>query len=56
MVWHGEAWCGADQAKKQAPHLKTGPPLCQHSPTETMHSRKQSAHWPVDITAEEVPC
>ncbi len=20
MVWHGEAWCGADQAKKQAPH------------------------------------
>ncbi len=20
-------WCGADQAKKQAPHLKTGSPL-----------------------------
>ncbi len=27
MVWPGEAWCGADQAKKQAPHLKTGSPL-----------------------------
>ena len=27
MVWHGEAWCGADKAKKQTSHLKTGPPL-----------------------------
>ena len=31
MVWHGKVWCGADQAKKQAPHLKTGSPLsAQH--------------------------
>ncbi len=26
-MWHGKVWCGADQAKKQAPHLKTGSPL-----------------------------
>ncbi len=24
---HGEALCGADQTKKQAPHLKTGTPV-----------------------------
>ena len=27
MVWQGMVWCGADQAKKQAPHLKTGSPM-----------------------------
>ena len=27
MVCHGEAWCGADQAKKPTPHLKTGSPV-----------------------------
>ncbi len=26
-MWHGEVWCGVDQAKKQAPHLKTGSPM-----------------------------
>ncbi len=36
MVWHGKVWCGADQAKKQAPHLKTGSPLLAKSAHELM--------------------
>ena len=26
-VGHGVVWCGVDQAKKQAPHFKTGSPM-----------------------------
>ncbi len=29
FVRHGKVWCGADQAKKQAPHLKTGSPMSE---------------------------
>ncbi len=39
MVWHGKVWCGADQAKKPAPHLKTGSPMAG-SASMSLHTEK----------------
>ncbi len=42
-----KVWCGADQAKKRAPHLKTGSPLCIQKYQQNLYGKNviNSVFW-----------